>query len=61
MVKILVDLSDDEDKVVEVYKLINDLNSKQEAVKQMIQYFEVKIRPKNLRKNEEYYQKALKF
>jgi len=48
MVKILIDLSDDEDKVVEVYKLVKNLNSKQDAIKEMIRYFEVEIRPKHL-------------
>ena len=61
MVKILVNLSDEEDKIVEVYKLINDLKTKQDAIKQMIRYFEVNIIPKNIKKNEEYYKKALKF
>ena len=31
MVKIQIDLSDEEDKIVEVYKLMNNLNTKQEA------------------------------
>jgi len=61
MVKILIDLADYEDKVVEVYKLVNNLKTKQEAIKQMIQYFEVNITPKKLGKNEEYYKKSLKF
>ena len=61
MVKILINLSNEEDKIVEVYKLINDLKTKQDAIKQMIQYFEVNIIPKNIKKNEEYYKKALKF
>lgn len=61
MVKILVDLSNDEDKIVEVYKLVNNLKTKQEAIKSMVRYFEVKITPKNIRKDEDYYKKALKF
>lgn len=61
MVKILVDLSEKEDKLVEIYKLVNELKTKQEAVKHMVQYFEVKITPKNLKKDEKYYKKALKF
>lgn len=61
MVKILINLSNEEDKIVEVYKLINDLKTKQDAIKQMIRYFEVNIIPKNIKKNEEYYKKALKF
>ena len=61
MVKILVDLSDEEDRIVEVYKIVKKLNTKQEAVKEMVRYFEVKIEPKKLGKNEEYYKRALKF
>ena len=61
MVKILIDLSDDEDKITEVYKLVNNLKTKQDAIKKMIQYFEVNITPKNLKKNEDYYKKAIKF
>ena len=61
MVKILIDLSNDEDKVVEVYKLVNNLKTKQEAIKKMVKYFEVNVTPKNINKNEDYYKKALKF
>jgi len=52
MVKILVDLSDDEDQFVEVYKLVKNLNSKQDAIKEMIRYFAVEIRPKHLGEKE---------
>lgn len=61
MVKILVDLSDEEDKIVEVYKLVNTLKTKQDAIKEMVRYFHVSITPKNMNKNEEYYKKSLKF
>ena len=61
MVKILIDLSDDEDKIAEVYKLVNNLKTKQDAIKKMVQYFEVSITPKNIKKNEDYYKKAIKF
>ncbi len=61
MVKIQIDLSKDEDKIVEVYKLINDLKTKQDAIKHMIGYFKVNVTPKNLNVNEEYYKKATKF
>jgi len=54
MVKILIDLSDDEDKIVEVYKLMNNLKTKQEAIKQIVQYFKVDIKPKNV-KEKDYY------
>ncbi|HLD79439.1 MAG TPA: hypothetical protein VJA18_02670 [Candidatus Nanoarchaeia archaeon] len=61
MVKILIDLSEEEDKIVEVFKVVNGLKTKQDAIKKMVKYFEVNIKPKNLNKNEEYYKKALKF
>jgi hypothetical protein len=54
MVKIQLDLSESEDKIVEIYKLMNNLNTKQEAIKQMIQYFEAEVKPKKI-KNKEYF------
>lgn len=54
MVKIQVDLSEDEDKTVEVYKLVNNLKTKQEAIKKMVQFFEAEIKPKNV-KEKDYY------
>ena len=52
MVKIQMDLSEDEDRIVEVYKLTKKLKTKQEAIKSMIQYFEVTIKPKNVQDKE---------
>lgn len=52
MVKIQIDLSGDEDRIVEVYKLTKRLKTKQEAIKSMIQYFEVSIKPKNVQEKE---------
>lgn len=54
MAKIQVDLSPEEDKTVEVYKLMNNLKTKQEAIKRMVQYFKVEIKPKNL-EDKDYY------
>ena len=54
MAKIQLDLSKEEDKIVEVYKLVHDLNSKQDAIKQMIRYFEAEIKPKKLN-NRDYF------
>ncbi len=59
MVKILINLSEEEDKIVEIFKLVHNLNTKQEAIKRMIRWFEVEIKPKNLNENE--YKKLLKF
>lgn len=61
MTKIQIDLSETEDKIVEVYKLVHNLKTKEDAIKQMIRYFKVKIIPEKINKDEEYYKKALKF
>jgi len=52
MVKIQIDLSDEEDRIVDVYKLANRLKTKQEAIKNMIKHFEVVIKPKNVTEKE---------
>ncbi len=52
MVKIQIDLSADEDRIVEVYKLSNRLKTKQDAIKEMIMYFQVDIKPKNVQSKE---------
>jgi hypothetical protein len=54
MAKIQVDLSPEEDKIVEVYKLIHNLKTKQEAIKRMIRYFKVEIKPKNIDEKDYY-------
>ena len=61
MTKIQIDLSNVEDKIVEAYKLVYGLKTKQEAIRQMIKHFKVKIVPEKLDKDEEYYKKAIKF
>jgi len=48
MAKIQIDLSQEEDRIVEVYKLVHALKTKQEAIKKMIQHFEAEIKPKRL-------------
>lgn len=52
MVKMLIELSKEEDKSVEVYKLVHDLKTKQEAIKQMIKYFQADIKPKNVKEKD---------
>lgn len=52
MVKIQIDLADEEDKIVEVYKLVKNLKTKQEAIKSMIRYFKVEIKPKNIKEKD---------
>ena len=52
MVKLLLELSDTENGIVEVFKSVNKLKTKQEAIKSMITYFEVSIKPKNITRQE---------
>ncbi len=54
MAKIQIDLSKEEDKIVEVYKLVHELKTKQEAIKLMIRYFEAEIKPKKI-KDKDYF------
>jgi hypothetical protein len=54
MAKIQINLSDEEDKIVEIYKLVHNLKTKEEAIKQMIRYFEAEIKPKKLT-NKDYF------
>jgi len=54
LVKIQIDLSKEEDKIVEIYKLVNDLRTKEDAIKQMIRYFQADVKPKHL-KEKDYY------
>jgi len=55
MTKIQIDLNEEEDRVVEIYKLVNKLTTKQEAIKKMVRYFEAEVKPKNL-KNKDYFE-----
>lgn len=55
MAKIQIELSKEEDKIVEVYKLVHDLSTKQEAIKRMIRHFEAEIKPTKLN-NKDYFQ-----
>lgn len=52
VVKIQMDLSEEEDRIVDVYKMANRLKTKQDAIKSMIKYFEVAIKPKNVKEKE---------
>ncbi len=52
MAKILLDLSEKENGIVEVYKSVNKLKTKQDAIKAMINHFEVSIKPKNIKEKE---------
>lgn len=52
MTKIQIDLGPEEDRIVEIYKLVNKLHTKQEAIKKMIRYFEAEVKPKNLKEKD---------
>jgi len=52
MTKIQIDLDEEEDRIVEIYKIMNQLNTKQEAIKKMVRYFEAEVKPKNLKEKE---------
>jgi len=52
MTKIQIDLSEEEDRIVEIYKLVNNLKTKQEAIKKMVTYFKADIKPKNLKEKD---------
>jgi hypothetical protein len=52
VVKIQIDLSDEEDRTVEIYKLTNRLKTKQEAIKKMVKFFEAEVKPKRLNDKE---------
>ncbi len=55
MTKIQINLDKEEDKTVEVYKIVNDLKTKEEAIKKMIRYFKAEVKPKNL-KDKDYFE-----
>lgn len=52
LVKMQIDLTEEENTIVDVYKMANRLKTKQEAIKRMIKHFEVDIRPKNVKEKE---------
>lgn len=55
MTKIQIDLNEEEDRIVEIYKLVHKLATKQDAIKKMIRFFEAKIEPKKL-KGKDYFE-----
>ena len=54
MTKIQIDLDKEEDKILEIYKLVHDLKTKQDAIKMMVRYFNAEVSPKNM-KDKEYF------
>ncbi len=59
MVKIQIDLSREEDTIVEIYKLAHDLSTKELAIKKMITFFKARIEPEALRKKEYFKMQSL--
>ena len=58
MTKIQIDLSEKEDKIVEIFKLVNNFKTKEEAIKKMILKFNINVAV-NLREKD--YKQAIKF
>lgn len=58
MTKIQIDLSEKEDKIVEIFKLVNNFKTKEEAIKKMILKFNVNVAV-NL--SDQNYKQAIKF
>ena len=52
MVKIQMDLSEKQDRIVDVFKMVKRLKTKKEDIKAMKEHFEVEIKPKNVREKE---------
>lgn len=55
MTKIQIDLNEEEDRIVEIYKLVNKLTTKQEAIRKMVRFFEAEVKPKKL-KGKDYFE-----
>ena len=45
MVQILLDLTDDENRIVEIFKLQHKLETKKIAIKKMIKHFDITVKP----------------
>ena len=52
MVKIQIDLDEEEDRIVEIYKLSTKLKTKQEAIKKMVRYFKAEVKPTNIKEKD---------
>ncbi|MDP2666619.1 MAG: DUF2683 family protein [Candidatus Diapherotrites archaeon] len=52
MVKIQIDLSNDEDRIVEIFKVAHALPTKELTIRKMIKFFKVRIEPEKLKKKE---------
>ena len=52
MTKIQIELDEEEDKIVGIYKLVNNLKTKQETIRKMIRHFKADIKPKVLKEKD---------
>jgi len=52
VVKIQIDLDEEEDRIVEIYKLSTKLKTKQEAIKKMVRYFKAEVKPTNIKEKD---------
>ena len=52
MTKLQIDLDETENKIVEIYKLANNLKTTQEAIKKMVRYFKAEVKPTHLKEKD---------
>jgi len=52
MAKIQIDLSNEENRIVEMFKISNLLHTKQDAIKRMIRHFDADVKPKKINEKE---------
>jgi len=52
MPKMLLELSEEEDRIVDMYKLLHGLRTKQEAAREMIRQFKAEIKLKRAGKED---------
>jgi len=48
LAKIQIDLSGEENRIVEMFKISNFLHTKQDAIKRMIKHFDADVKPKKI-------------
>ena len=56
LAKIQVELSSEENRIVEMFKISNFLHTKQDAIKRMIKHFDADVKPKKIN-DKEYFER----
>ena len=56
LAKIQIDLNNEENRIVEMFKISNFLHTKQDAIKRMIKHFDAVVKPKKI-DDKEYFNK----